>query len=184
MIKHKDHRYIEALQQGNGKLIQEIYEAHASSINRWVCNNNGSISDAKDVFQEALIAIYHQANKEDFVLTCPIGALLFRICKNKWIDQLRKKNKEETVRIIEKERYSDEAAIESAVEQIEEEDNRQVKLDHSFKQLSDLCQKMLRLIGEGIAVKELVVQLEMSNANSFYRRKSACIDRWRQLLKE
>ncbi|MFK8104997.1 MAG: RNA polymerase sigma factor [Saprospiraceae bacterium] len=183
MKKHSDHKYIEALQKGDGKLIQEIYEAHATAIERWVLNNNGSSSDAKDIFQEGLVAIYQQANRPGFILTCPLGALLFRICKNKWIDQLRKKNKEEQVRLVEQERYSDETAVVSTVEQVEEENARQKKLDHSFKQLSEVCQKLLKGIAEGVPVATLVVQMGMSNANSLYRRKSACVDRWRKLLK-
>lgn len=181
MNQHEDHQYLVALRQGDNRLLHEMYSKFSPQVIQWVKKNNGSMSDAEDIFQEALIALYNKACDPDFKLTYPIGGLIFQICKNKWIDQIRKKTKESEVRILEKERYDNDEPNASLLEQIEEEEIRQTKLDIAFRQLSELCQKMLRLISEGVASKQIAVQLEMSDVNTVYRRKNACVERWKNL---
>lgn len=181
MKKHKDHQYIEALARGDRKVLEMIYKEHLPSVRSWILKNNGSDNDAKDVFQEGIIAIYDKALDPDFVLTCPLGAFIFHICRNKWISQLRKNKKMEGVINVEKERYKNEGDTGPLVEQVEEEAIRQTRLDKAYAQLSELCRKLLKLVGEGVAANDISEQLEMAKVSTFYRRKNACIERWRTL---
>lgn len=184
MKAHEDQRYIEAMREGNHTLLGELYELHAPSVANWVKQNNGSLADARDVFQEAMVAIYNKACDASFILTCPIGALLFQISRNKWIDQIRKKTKDEKVRIMERERYDSAHDAVSQVEAIQEEEIRQSKLNKAFAQLSELCQKLLKLYAEGLDTATIQAKLEMVNVNTLYRRKNACTERWRTLYHE
>lgn len=181
MNRHEDHRYIEALRKGDNLLLEELYENYSKTVTRWVMNNSGNLADARDVFQEAIIALYNKACDPSYLLTCPIGGLLVQICKNKWIDQIRKKNKDTEVRIIEKERYTGEQGTTSQLEIIEEEEIRQSKLDKAFAQLSELCQQLLKLYAKGLKADAIRVQLGMENTNTLYRRKNACTERWKVL---
>ena len=185
MERHKDHLYIEALYNSDTRLIKEIYQNHSEQIHKWILKNNGTTDDAKDIFQEALLTIYTKACDPDFILTCPFGAFLFRICRNKWIDKLRQKGRTEEVRIIEEKRYKveEEQKVIPKVEEVEEENIKQQKLDKTFKKLSELCQQLLTLVADGRSSSEIVEKMEMAEANTFYRRKNACIERWRTLYK-
>jgi RNA polymerase sigma factor (sigma-70 family) len=182
MQAHADQRYLEAMRAGDFSGLDELYREHAPNVRRWVTRNNGSAADAQDVFQEAIIALHQKAQDPDFVLTCPIGALLFQICRNKWLTELRKKSRESEVRIAEQERYESDDSLVPAVEAVEEASIRQRRLDEAFRQLSEICQQLLQLLAEGVSSAEVAVQLSMSNANTVYRRKSACVDRWRTLF--
>jgi RNA polymerase sigma factor (sigma-70 family) len=184
MNKHEDHRYIEALRKGDSKLLDELYQRFSKPVINWVSNNSGSSADARDVFQDAIIALYNKACDPDYILTCPLGALLIQICKNKWIDQIRKKSNDGKVRIMEKERYESEQGTVSELEVIEEEEIRQSKLEKAFAQLSDLCRQMLKLYSEGVKAEAIRIQLDMENVNTLYRRKNACTERWRNLYNE
>jgi len=181
MNTHDDQRYILAFREGNHKLLEELYQKHAPQISKWVQRNSGSADDAQDVFQEAILALHQKAADSSFILTCPIGALIFQISKNKWLNQLRKKNKETEVRIVEQERYSYEGDILPTLEAVEEAEIRHQKLDQTFKQLSEICQKLLSLLAKGVSSTEAAAKLGMSNANTVYRRKNACGARWRSL---
>lgn len=183
MTRHDDHRYIEALRKGDNLLLEELYENYSKTVTRWVLNNSGNIADARDVFQEAILALYNKACDPDYLLTCPIGGLLVQICKNKWIDQIRKKNKDSEVRKIEKERYNSEQTSSSQLEIIEEEEIRQSKLEKAFAQLSDLCQQLLKLYAKGLKAEAIRVKLNMENVNTLYRRKNACTERWKVLYR-
>lgn len=82
---------------------------------------------------------------------------------------------------MEKERYDSEQPSASAIEEIEEEEIRQTQLNLAFEKLSELCQKLLRAVSEGIASKDIAVQLTMNDVNTVYRRKNACVERWKNL---
>ena len=173
MPQHPDHRYLIALRENDSRLLKELYRDCSPGITKWVKNNNGTEADARDLFQEALISLHRSAHKPDFSLSCPISALLFTICRNQWISQLRRKKKEVAVRKAEAERYVPDTATVSAYERWEDDQLEKEKLDKSLAQLSDTCRKLLRLLGRGTSPGDAAVQLGMSNANTVYRRKNA-----------
>ena len=180
---HSDQQYIEALRRNDERLIREIYKQHSGQVMRWVVARGGSTDDARDIFQEALIALYEKAQKLDFVLTCPLGALLHVICSRKWVDRLRQKGKDIGVRNEEIRRYTDEQendALTIAEETIAEE-QKQLRLAQAFEQLSELCRRLLTLLSNGIAPREAADQLQMNSVDTLYRRKNACTERWRSL---
>lgn len=182
MAQHPDHVYLVALRENDSRKLEELYAVCSPGIIRWVTANNGTLADARDLLQEALLSLHGSAYKADFVLTCPINALVFTICRNQWVNQLRRKKKEAEVRIAEAERYIPETITESAYEKWESERLEQERLDQSFLQLSETCQKLLKLLGRGVPVAEAAEQLGMPAANTVYRRKNACLQRWRELF--
>ena len=181
---HSDHRYIEALRRRDESLIREIYREHARSIQRWVLARGGSSDDARDVFQEALMALFEKAQQPDFVLTCPLGALLHVICSRKWVDRLRQKGRDTEVRNVEERRYTIDVAEDALTiaEDAITEQSRQQRLSKAFAQLSELCRQLLTLLSNGIAHREAAEQLQMNSVDTLYRRKNACTERWKSLL--
>lgn len=180
---HHDHRYIEALRSNDPRVIREIYQQHESNILRWVISRGGSSDEARDVFQDALIALFEKAQNPEFVLTCPLGALLHVICSRKWIDRLRAKGKEQKVRNEEERRYTlehDPDTLTIAEEAISEQQH-QARLSRAFAQLSDLCRQLLNLVSQGTTPIIASQQLQMNSVDTFYRRKNACIARWKEL---
>lgn len=183
MNEHPDNKYIQSLRAGDYSLLSVIYEKEAAHIRQWVCQNQGSVADAQDVFQETIVVLYQKAADPDFVLTCPIGALLFSIARNKWLTILRQKKREDKVRLLEETRYKETADPQSLLEAVEEEAIQQQKLDETFRQLSETCQKLLQLLAKGLATADIVAEMGMTDPNTLYRRKNACIGRWQTLFK-
>lgn len=183
---HTDHRYIDALRSNDEPAIREIYRQHSGNILRWVVSRGGSADDARDIFQEALIAVFEKAQNADFVLTCPLGALLHVICSRKWVDRLRQKGKEAGVRNEEELRYMAEVADDalSIAEEALAEQMRQEKLKKAFEQISDLCRRLLSLLSEGTAPRLAAEMLQMNGVDTLYRRKNACTERWRAIYLE
>lgn len=182
MPQHSDYKYLIALRENDSRLLEGLYRECSPRITKWVTNNNGTIADARDLFQEALISLHASAHKEDFVLSCPISALLFTICRNQWINQLRRKKRDVEVRKVEAERYAPESATVSAYERWEDEHLEKERLDKSLAQLSETCQKLLRLLGRGVSSTEAAEKMGMPNTNTVYRRKNACLSRWREIF--
>lgn len=184
MSIHKDQRFVDGLAQNDNRIIAEIYSSYSKQIIQFVQKNSGSESDAKDVFQEALITIYTKAKKGDLVLTCPFGAFLYSVCRNKWWNRLKKNKSTAEVRIEEIEQYSDNEgdALQLTIE-AEEASAKQSRLKNTFAQLSELCQKLLTQVSEGLSPNDIASKLGMDHVNTFYRRKNACKNRWSALYK-
>lgn len=183
MSHHIDQKYIEAFREGNFRLLDELYKKYAPQVKRWILNNSGTVEDAKDIFQETIISLIKKAYDPDFCLTYPIGGLIFQISKNKWTDELRKKNTFRKVRNVIDERLNkQEEEFTLAIEKFEQEELIQKKLDVSFEQLSERCKQLLKLFSEGAKPNDIVNSLKMNNVNTVYRRKNACIQRWKELF--
>ena len=180
---HSDQKYIDALRRNDQRLVREIYQQHSGQVLRWVVSRGGSSEDARDIFQEALIAVFEKAQNADFVLTCPLGALLHVISSRKYIDRLRQKGRDAGVRNEEERRYSEEHDSDTltlAEESIAEQ-QKQERLGRAFEQISDLCRQLLTLLSNGVAPREAAEQLQMNSVDTLYRRKNACTERWRSL---
>jgi len=182
---HSDHRYIEALRRNDERSIREIYKQHSAQTMRWVVARGGSSDDAQDIFQEALVAIFQKAQNVDFVLSCPLGALLHVICSRKWVDRIRQKSRDAGVRKEEGIRYESEVEGDVLVEaeEILAEQVKQSRLREAFLQISELCQRLLTLLSNGTKPLEAAQILQMNSVDTLYRRKNACTERWREVYR-
>jgi RNA polymerase sigma factor (sigma-70 family) len=133
---HPDQKYVEALLNNDIVLVEEIYRKLSGKIKWMILQNHGTEDDAADIFQEALISIYHKARTQDFKLTCPLNAFLYLICKSKWLNELSKRR------------------INARL--IEAGNNGDIPSEDSFK-LAEVCalkEQRLNLISEKVAELE------------------------------
>lgn len=80
-MAHPDQKYVQALVSYDKELLDELYKKYFGKIKWMVLKNNGSEEDAADLFQDALMGIYHKAKLDSFELTCPLDAFLYLVCK-------------------------------------------------------------------------------------------------------
>jgi RNA polymerase sigma factor (sigma-70 family) len=64
-----------------------------SPVKKYVCGNNGTTDDAKDIFQDALVALYRKVQDRNFRLTVSLKTYLLAVVKNLWLQELRRRNK-------------------------------------------------------------------------------------------
>ncbi len=69
--------------------LQALYKAHFPTVRAHVFRNNGSVDDAQDMFQEAIAVLWLKVKEGSLADASDPGAFLFRVAKNKWLDQLR-----------------------------------------------------------------------------------------------
>ena len=62
-------------------------------IQSLIINNNGTIHEAKDVFQEAMIVLYDKARSETFELNCQIKTYVYSVCRRLWLKRLQQLNR-------------------------------------------------------------------------------------------
>ncbi len=176
--------YIKGLIEGDKLIVDEIYKTFLPKVSYWIKRNHGTDQDGFDVFQDALEALVTKGLEHKLAPDTNFQALLFAICRNKWISAIRLKKKEELVRFEELSRYNDITNIQAVSEDAMQEQETKKMLKDTFILLSPLCQQLIPMVENKLAAKEIAVELSMTNANAVHRRKFACFEAWRKRIEK
>jgi DNA-directed RNA polymerase specialized sigma24 family protein len=79
---------LKGLASNDSAIIEQLYKENFSTIQAFILANNGSYDDARDVFQEAMIALYEKAQSGSFVLTCQIKTYIYSVCRRLWLKKI------------------------------------------------------------------------------------------------
>lgn len=181
MNAHQDQQYIHALLNNNTLLLKELYDKYAGKIKSLVIKNNGTEADAADIFQEALLAIYQKAKTQHFVLTCPLDAYLYLVCKNRWINELNKRGIGK-VTFTDTEGYNYTEDVFRNAEIVQTQQERRNLITRQFKELGEGCRQLLELSWSGISMEEVAKKLQ--NTYGYIRKKkSECMAKLIALVK-
>lgn len=148
-------------------------------VQAYVLNNNGSYDEARDIFQEAMIALYEKAQNESFVLTCQIKTYIYSICRRLWLKRLQQIGRyahpvdsmEETV------------AVEEDLEAHEKRNADFNIMDRALGSLGEPCKSLL----EGYYLKKmdmntLATEFGYTNADNAKNQKYKCLMRLKKLF--
>jgi RNA polymerase sigma factor (sigma-70 family) len=170
---HQDQRYLLALVNNDARLIDEIYKKCAGKVKSFVVFNNGSTSDAEDIFQEALIDIYNQAKYKDLQLTCPFEPFLLLVCKRKWLNALKKKsilqvtNSEEDLLQVGEDTFEQAALLEEQTAQAD-------LFLKAFEKLGERCKEIIQWSMQGDAQEKVAEALGVTYGY-LRKKKSECM---------
>lgn len=170
---------LKGLAQNDSKAVETLYKSHFTMIQHFVVNNNGSFDDARDVFQEAMIALYEKVQLDSFVLTCQIKTYLFSICKHLWLKRLQQMGKYSSPLSAHEESIS----IEMDMGQIEKKDAAFAIMDRALNSLGEPCKSLLEgyyLNKKGM--QELASQFGYTNADNAKNQKYKCLMRLKKLF--
>jgi len=182
MTQHPDYIYIKALAENDTFVLKRLYEKFSPKIIAFVKNNSGNESEAQDLFQEALIAIFHKAVDKNFVLSCPFDAYLYMVCRNKWFNILKSKGKK-GVTLVEPNTFNNDKQIETLSEETVIEDEKQKLFDKKLLEISNKCQEFLKLSWAGNAMDKVAELLNVSYGYA-RKKKSECMKKLTTLIKE
>lgn len=122
--------------------LKKLYKTNFAKVKRYVLNNSGSEQQAKDVYQDAFIAMWRNVKNDKFVAKSEtaINGYLFKIAKYKWLDHVRSVRYKNTT-FINRDMEYDEPDIE-----IEEANNNRLsRLMDCIANLGERCQTLLKL---------------------------------------
>lgn len=165
---------IEGIISNNTKIISFIYKEYFPIIENIICNKlYGNKEDAKDVFQDALIALYRGASsKPPLVINNTFFTYFATICKRCMIGKIRKK-----VNLVWYEN-EDELPYENEIEIIEllNKSERLTLYKKYFKRMGKKCQELITLFLENYSITEITNMLKMSSENFTKKRRTQCKD--------
>lgn len=144
-----------------------------------ICSNSGTEQEAKDVYQEAVIAFYEKAQEPQFTLTCRIKTYLYAVCRRLWLKRLSEK-KRTSGNMNELETFS---GIDEAMVEIEEKENRFARMGSALSELGEPC----RTIIEDYYIRDLSMEMirdkfGYTNADNAKNQKYKCLQRLKKLF--
>jgi len=168
MQKEKD--ILKLILKGDAETINQLYQECFPIIRQLIVNNSGLLEDAEDVFQEALVVLYRKASGNTLVLNCALPTYIYSICRNMWLDRLRRQSR--TIGVID----GDKEIIDlddDTVETIYQNDRYRLYQKH-FERIGEGCKKLLTLFFEGKSMKSITKTLGFGSEQYTRKRKFMC----------
>ncbi len=180
---HPDQKYIDALLHNNTPVLNELYQKFSGTIKRMILQNNGTEADAADILQDALLSLYDKAKTEHFVLTCPLNSFLYLVCKNRWINELKKRKSQNVIFTdVCEDAYAAEDSFKIAEESLQQQERKNL-LEERFQQLTESNKQLLRLCFSGKSMEETARALNVSYGYA-RKKKSECMAKLISLVKQ
>ncbi len=171
-----DQRIIDLIIGGKDHEAFKALYAHLPKVEHLVRQNSGRSSDAKDVFQDALIIFHRRVRTGGFVLTSGIGTFLFAVCRNLWREELRRRNTTLTEWKLDDE--ADEPADLTALLAREGEYKR---AEQALESLSDKCLEVLtRFYVKHEPLSAIAKVLGFAGEGAAKTRKYKCLEEARK----
>lgn len=162
----------------NKKAIAKLYEAYPM-IRQFICTHGGNEADAQDVFQEALLVFYRNAQKTDFELTCAASTYLYSVTRFIWKDWLKKKNREV---LIEEDNRVISIDFNDTLQQDEEAQQQTKLLAKIVSKLGQKCQQILKsYYYQRMSMQEIAKKFGYGSTNSAKTQKYKCIERAKKM---
>ena len=173
--------YIDALLNNDEKILTQLYQEAIPAITSYILKNNGIESDARDIFQDALLAIFQKAQTGQLHINAGFQPYLFAVCRNLWLMQLRKRS-QNRVTIIDDWQHTITTDSFADAEHTSNQYARLKLIEEHLGRLGDSCRNILRLAWSGKPLEEVAKLL--NNSYAYVRKKkSECTGKLMELVK-
>jgi len=176
---------LDLLKAGDRTVFRELYASVFPPCSNLILNNNGTMNDARDIFQESLMVLVKNLRKDGFVLSCGIKTYLYSIMRNLWLKRLNKNKKGGLSLVID-----DAPEVEFIIiqeDELEEKREKEQQLNVVAAVLKDFkedCRKILTAFYfKKQSMKEIAAAMDYTN--QFIRvKKVRCMDALKKKVKE
>jgi RNA polymerase sigma factor (sigma-70 family) len=168
-----------ALKQNDEASLGFFYRKNYQKVMSYVKNNSGTEDEAKDIYQEAFIAVWRNIQLDRFQPQneTALDGYLYQVSKNKWLDRLRAAKRVQMVALTELN-----AGADPSTENNEQEEQMLNNMKAKLKLLGDNCRDLLeRFYYQKQSMRTISVAMEWTEATA-RNNKYRCIQRLRELL--
>ncbi len=159
--------------------IELIYRDNFSSIQSFILNNNGSVEDARDIFQEAMIVLYENAGKETFKLNCQIKTYLYSVCRRLWLKRLQQLGKYN----YNLEYLVDIVPVDAEIEDHEKRNDDFNLMENAMSKIGEPCKSLLDgYYLQKKNMQELALEFGYTNADNAKTQKYKCLIRLKKIF--
>lgn len=185
-IYKQDHQsqLIVAIKTNDSVALKALYISNYPKIESLVLSNSGSKEDAKDIYQEAFIAVWNNIKNNTFIPTneTAIQGYLYTIAKNKWMDVIKSSRFKKT-----KSAFNDTVLNNKSedVNDLNQDDSENKKLSlamEAFKNLGQPCKQLLSTFYfDKKSLKDIASELRIEETTA-RNKKYRCMEKLREMV--
>lgn len=179
--KNNEARWLQGILGNDEAALKQLYQSEFFKTKFFVIKNKGTAEQAKDIYQEAFIAVWRNVQLGSFIpqSETALAGYLYQVAKNKWIDYLRSAYYNETIR---------EGDVEANYELVEEMPADQSEYINQIKkglqQLGENCKEVLgRFYYKNETMKAIATAMNWTEATA-RNNKYRCLEKLRELVKK
>lgn len=162
---------IDKLKNEENSSFQLLYKFYFPHISSYIKRNNGTIEDAEDIFQEAILVLLQKVRHPEFVLTSTLKTYLYAIAKNLWLKRLRD-NKFITSNISEHNDFG----TETFTIELQPEKPKEEKVISWLNKITIHCQQLLiALFFHNEPMDKLMIKMGWKNKHVAANQQYKCI---------
>lgn len=170
---------LKGLARNDKNSIESIYRENYTSIQSFVLNNNGSVDDARDIFQEAMIVLYEKSRLATFSLNCQLKTYVYSICRRLWLKRLQQLGKFST----QIENLEEVVPVEEEIEDHEKKNDDFILMEHAMAKIGEPCKSLLDAYYlQKKNMQEIASEFGYTNADNAKTQKYKCLVRLKKLF--
>ena len=180
-IDHK--QVVSAIKQKDSATLKRIYTGNYPKVEALILQNNGTKEYAKDIYQEAFLAVWQNVKQDKFIpqSETSINGYLYTIAKNKWMDVLRSKGFKKTITASQLTHFEIKDEENNGIDDDILKDKRLEDVMLAFKNLGDACKSLLRMFYfEKLSMNLIAEELKL-DAASTRNKKYRCMQKLREI---
>ena len=170
---------LKGLAQNDKNSIESIYRENYATIQSFVLNNNGTVDDARDIFQEAMIVLYQKSGLPTFSLNCQIRTFLYSICRRLWLKRLHHAGKFSA----QLENLEDTVPVEEELEDHERKNDDYLLMEQAMSKIGEPCKSLLdAYYMDKKNMQDIATEFGYTNADNAKTQKYKCLVRLKKLF--
>lgn len=176
---------IEAIKRNDEQVLKNLYLENFRKIEIYVLKNNGSIPQAKDLYQEAFITVWKNIRADKFVPqnNTALQGYLYQIARHKWTDYLRSSRYKKTGPLHREMNPVDDSEMEPVSERAAEEDKINNALA-AFENMGKECKELLKqYYFQKKSLREIASELKIEEASA-RNKKYRCIQKLKAMVSD
>jgi len=175
----KDQSLLRGLAGNDKAAVETIYRENYTMIQSFILNNSGSVDEARDIFQEAMMVLYEKSKDTTFSLNCKIKTYIYSVSRRLWLKRLQQLN-----------RYSAQvdgiAEVVPVEEEIGEHEKRNedfVLMEHALGKIGEPCKSLLDAYYlKKKSMQDIAEEFGYTNADNAKTQKYKCLVRLKKLF--
>jgi RNA polymerase sigma factor (sigma-70 family) len=173
-VQNSEELIVSEIRKGNERVLHDLYRAYYPMIRNLVISNSGTEQEAKDIYQEAVIAFYERIQEINFRLTCKIKTYLYAICRRLWLKRLAQK-KLNVMKIDEVEEF---LQVDEEWSAIEENEKKFSIMKVSLNTLGEPCKTIIQdFYFYDLTMEQISDKFGYTNADNAKNQKYKCLQR-------
>lgn len=173
---NRDQEIISAIKEGRDSVaLNDLYKNTLPSIIKFISKNGGDRDEAKDIFQDAVVALFMTIKLGKFDESRDVDGFVYFVSRNLWINRIKKKKRGFSIDLIQL------SPQEEGTLSVMITDEKKKAIDALMDKIGSKCKELLRYsLYENLSMREIAAKMgfaaETVAKTTHYRCKQKLIE--------